>query len=210
MRTSDDGRPTNFEPPQDIEEILLAIREVIYESGTVEFDDQDDLPLMFRSASNGPRRFAALDSQIVPPRLPPVVAEAADLELQWELPIPTLGRHDAGEAAAPPAEAEPPRIMVDCRSSLALRMAQCGLQPAPPDRAIVFAYGPLLPEFAPRQAPVFDGVVGEFAQRLDETGNDGLAELVRPLLKQWVDENMACLVERALCGEAGPDRADRH
>ena len=101
--------------------------------------------------------------------------------------------------ANPSPEAKPPR---EASRSKADRTKAEPVGPAPADFALAEDEAPLLsPETDKAVASAFEALSANLAARTAELAEGVAREMLRPMLKAWLDENLPAIVERLVSAE---------
>ncbi len=189
-----------------MEEILASIRKIIADDEQPKAaekpaakepepvaDDapqsQDDIDALFAS-------FDAVEEEPAPPPPPPPKAKAAPppppppepevIELTDPVDLPVMHNDvDFTDVEEPPPPPPPPRAKAP---------------PAPPPPAPV-AEAPLLSQNAARAVGAAFDSLGSLTLASGGTVDGLVRELLRPMLKQWLDENLPVLVESLVKAE---------
>ncbi len=101
--------------------------------------------------------------------------------------------------ANPAPEAKPPR---EASRSKADRTKAEPVGPAPADFALAADEGPLMsPETGQAVSSAFEALSANLAARGAEIAQGMAREMLRPMLKAWLDENLPGIVERLVRAE---------
>ena len=154
-----------------MEEILASIRNIIA-------DDREPAKAAVQKAA---------------PLRSGVPAAGPQIVYSKEAPAPQLVAPEPSERAHGTPETNTPKVVwrqtepVDCDSSdAAAPRAEEPLLSPETDKAVSSSFGALSANFAIRSAELADGMV---------------REMLRPMLKQWLDENLPSIVERLVRAE---------
>lgn len=107
-------------------------------------------------------------------------------------------------AAAPAAgEGEPKRVMPTFFDTRVAKLGELTRQAYEPPKPVEPAPQPVQQTPVHRQPPTLPG--GSLVQHTTEAVDDAAAQLLRPMLRQWLQENMPKIVEKALLSEVQGD-----
>ncbi len=204
-----------------MEEILASIRNIIA-------DDRENAKASVKPASQrasaaaaGPQivyskdASAPLRAEAPAPAEPPLMrrGEAPTPEPQTNSPKVVWSQPPAAEEpvpesfSAPQAEADAASVQAAAKSEIAAK-AESAVKPAPADESEP-THEPARPANQPLVSPATDAAVAssfeEFsavlAARSAEVADGIIRDMLRPMLKTWLDENLPDLVERLVSAE---------
>ena len=188
-------QPAKGQEPS-MEEILASIRRIIADeepaNKTTE-SRQENVATARESAAPAPARPSAAPSQPAPMSPPPRIApaDAASTPPMTEEEIDSMLAHLRGTPRQPPAGS-------------ARTEAAAASEPAPTldaPRAAVEERGLLSAATTAAVDAAFDALARTAQARNGRTLEEVVSELLRPMLKTWLDENLPDMVERLVRAE---------
>jgi uncharacterized protein len=195
-----------------MEEILASIRRIIADdepaNETTE-SRQDTVATARESAAQAPPRPSAAPSYAAPAHAAP--AHAAPAHAAPTSPPPRIAPADAAASTPPMTEAEIDSMLAHLRGTprqppagSARTEAAAASEPAPTldaPRAAVEERGLLSAATTAAVDAAFDALARTAQARNGRTLEEVVSELLRPMLKSWLDENLPEIVERLVRAE---------
>jgi uncharacterized protein len=195
-----------------MEEILASIRRIIADdepaNETTE-SRQDTVATARESAAQVPPRPSAAPSYAAPAHAAP--AHAAPAHAAPTSPPPRIAPADAAASTPPMTEAEIDSMLAHLRGTprqppagSARTEAAAASEPAPTldaPRAAVEERGLLSAATTAAVDAAFDALARTAQARNGRTLEEVVSELLRPMLKSWLDENLPEIVERLVRAE---------
>lgn len=169
-----------------MEEILASIRTIIAEE-RLPAKGSDN-----KASEQRPPEQKALEQKAPEPRGPAAAPAAA--------PVPPQIVYSKGEPARPAAAAGRAEPDPDPKTARAAPRPERNAPVVPP--AAVDADDVLLsPEAGQAVASAFDALSANLARRATEVAEGVAREMLRPMLKAWLDDNLPAIVERLVQAE---------
>lgn len=176
MSTSAAAQSANRSSEPSMEEILASIRKIIA-------DDQKALDARATVAT------PAAAAPVAPPPAPIVEPEEDEDILDLELATETLTEAPRAEPPRPPAPPQQP-------------VAPAPMAAPPPPRAAAPMPSRLISDqTAGVASQSFQSLANAVFTQNARTMDDVVAEMLRPMLRSWLDENLPALVERLVKAE---------
>ena len=189
-------QPAKGQEPS-MEEILASIRRIIADdepANEMTESREDNVATARENAAQAPPRPSAAPSHTAPTSPPPRIAPA-----------------DAAVSTPPMSEAEIDSMLAHLRgtprqpsAASARTEAAAASEPAPTldaPRAAIEERGLLSAATTAAVDAAFDALARTAQARNGRTLEEVVSELLRPMLKSWLDENLPEMVERLVCAE---------
>jgi cell pole-organizing protein PopZ len=180
-------------PEPSMEEILASIRRIIAD------DDATKQPAKPapKAAEPAPAKPAPAPAAAAAPP-PPPAAGPDDIDAMLE----ELDEPEAQEAAAPPEDV---LELTEAMAAPAPEPAPASFRRIEPDQDVVFDDPPPAPAPPARPSPVDTALLSNAASAAVHSAfgtlEDLVKEMLRPMLKAWLDDNLPVMVERLVRAE---------